>query len=208
VLKDISLLDKSNQKTSSAIDLKSAKQTENTKVLMYIGNLESYQGCDLMLEGFAKALTGESDLLLAVVGGEQQHIAYYQGRAEQLGVADKVRFLGKQPVSDLYALMRQADILLSPRISGVNTPMKVYSYLDSGVPVLATRLPTHTQVMTDKNTCLVEPTPEAWAEGILQLVEGGEKVRQQVDCASAFIRAEHSLTAFKAKVQYIYQLIS
>ena len=56
--------------------------------------------------------------------------------------------------------MAQADVLVSPRTKGANTPMKVYSYLDSGVAVLATRLPTHTQVMNDETALLAEPTPE------------------------------------------------
>ena len=42
-----------------------------------------------------------------------------------------------------------ADVLVSPRLKGLNTPMKIYSYLDSGSAVLATRLRTHTQVLDD-----------------------------------------------------------
>ena len=65
--------------------------------------------------------------------------------------------------------LRQADVLVSPRIRGVNTPMKLYSYLDSGVPVLATRLPTHTQVMDDSVAVLVDPVPEAVGTGLVAL---------------------------------------
>ena len=52
-------------------------------------------------------------------------------------------------------LMAQADVLISPRIKGVNTPMKIYSYLDSGRCVLATDLQlTHRYFRQKKDTWL------------------------------------------------------
>ena len=48
-------------------------------------------------------------------------------------------------------------MLVSPRLKGLNTPMKIYSYLDSGSAVLATRLRTHTQVLDDRLAYLVDP---------------------------------------------------
>ena len=35
------------------------------------------------------------------------------------------------------ALFEAADVLVSPRIRGNNTPMKIYSYLESGKAILA-----------------------------------------------------------------------
>jgi glycosyltransferase involved in cell wall biosynthesis len=174
---------------------------------MYIGNLESYQGIDLLLEGFSKAIHTSEELTLVIVGGEIEDIEKYRSKSVQLGVGNKVYFLGKQPVSDLYALMRQADILVSPRTQGINTPMKVYSYLDSNIPVLATRLPTHTQVMTDEHACLVEASAAGIAEGIDILVKNPELCQRLAKNARDLIEAEHSFSAFHEKVQQIYTLI-
>jgi len=175
---------------------------------MYIGNLESYQGIDLMLEAFAVTKTESKELFLAVVGGEDADIAHYAEKCQNLGVAERVLFLGKQPVADLYALMQQADILLSPRIQGVNTPMKVYSYLDSGKPVVATRLPTHTQVMSDDIAMLTEPDAQRYASGIRQLVDDTELRQTLANEAMQFIQAEHSWQAFEQQVRLIYARIS
>ncbi len=57
-------------------------------------------------------------------------------------------------------------MLVSPRLSGHNTPMKLYSYLAAGKAVLATRIRSHTQVLTDDNALLVEPTAAALARGL------------------------------------------
>lgn len=206
VLKDISLLDKSSSIPSSGINLKevTAESPETcNKLLMYIGNLESYQGIDLLLEGFAKATHSSEQLCLVIVGGELEDIEKYRDKSIQLGLEQRVYFLGKQPVSDLYALMKQADILVSPRTQGINTPMKVYSYLDSNIPVLATRLPTHTQVMTDEHACLVEPTPAGIAEGIDTLIKSPALGQKLAKNAQSLIKAEHSFRAFHEKVRQI-----
>ena len=98
----------------------------------------------------------------------------------------------------------QSDVLLSPRTQGVNTPMKVYSYLDSGVPVVATKLPTHTQVMTDDISCLVEASPDGISNGIVALVTNPEEAALMVERARKFIVANHSFTAFDNRVNEIY----
>ncbi len=138
-------------------------------VAMYVGNLERYQGIDLLLEGFGRALREEPNAQLVLVGGTAEAIAGYRDRAEQLNIAANVHFLGPRPVSLLGNYLRQADVLVSPRIRGLNTPMKLYSYLDSGQPVLATRLPTHTQVIDDSVAVLVDPVPEALGAGLVAL---------------------------------------
>ena len=58
--------------------------------------------------------------------------------------------------------MSQAcDILVSPRIRGTNTPLKIYSYLRSGKPIVATDLLTHTQVLSPDVARLVAPDADA-----------------------------------------------
>ncbi len=61
-------------------------------------------------------------------------------------------------------MFSQADILVSPRIKGTNTPMKIYSYLQSGKPILATDMPTHTQVLSRTTAMLADPSPDKFAD--------------------------------------------
>lgn len=214
-LKDISLLDKSRTKTLSGETLIDwlpgsvwSEGEQRPKIAMYIGNLESYQGIDLMLEGAAESVRSGANLLLVVIGGEDEHITHYQEKAAHLQIADATFFLGKRPVDDLYALMLQADIMLSPRTQGVNTPMKVYSYLDSGKPVLATRLPTHTQVMNDEIAMLVEPDAQDFSRGLKKLLDEPEQAVQIAENALSFVAREHSLEAFQKRAAYIYGLLT
>jgi glycosyltransferase involved in cell wall biosynthesis len=201
VLKDVSLATTGG--SQPAVDLRRSHAIPG-KLFMYIGNLESYQGIDLMLEGFALLAPRQPDARLAIIGGEEQHIAHYRSRAGELGVEDAVLFMGKQPVAAIKGFMDQADILLSPRTQGVNTPMKIFSYLDGNAALLATRLPTHTQVLNDDIACLVEPEPAAMAAGMERLMQDEALCQRLTRAASIYVQAEHSYDTFLARLYAIY----
>ena len=74
----------------------------------------------------------------------------------------------------LPALLAQADVLVSPRITGDNTPMKIYTYLHSGKPILATRIPTHTQVLHPGVAMLAAPQVEEFAGAMARLARNEE----------------------------------
>ena len=174
------------------------------KIAMYIGNLESYQGIDLLLESFALVQAASSDVALVIIGGDQSDIEKYRTVSVSLGIAEQVYFLGKRPVSQIAQHMAHADILVSPRTRGVNTPMKIYSYLDSGKPVLATDLPTHRQVMSNDIAMLAQPDRESFAMGMLKLLEDTRLRTRLAQNAKAYIQREHSYPAFKEKLYDLY----
>ncbi len=173
---------------------------------VYVGNLESYQGIDLLVAAFHKLVADPASppAHLIVAGGVPGDIARYEALARQLGVADRVRFIGPQPVARLGAMLALADVLVSPRTQGNNTPMKIYSYMASGKPVLATALPTHTQVLSDETACLAAPEPDAFAAGMRRLAASPEWRAQLGAAAQARAAAAHSWEAFQRTVNQIY----
>ncbi|MEN8189430.1 MAG: glycosyltransferase family 4 protein, partial [Thermodesulfobacteriota bacterium] len=113
LLEDVSLLppdDGSEPAEHTRLDL-----DEDKVYTMYVGNLESYQGIDLLLEAFVLAAEDTEKARLVIIGGADGDISSYQRRTEELGLTDRVRFVGRRPVSDLHHYLRQADILVSPR---------------------------------------------------------------------------------------------
>ena len=173
-------------------------------VAMYVGNLESYQGIDLLLEGFRHTLNRVPKAKLVIVGGRDADIAHYRGRAQRLGIDRSVVFTGPRPIGILPELLRQADVLVSPRLKGLNTPMKIYSYLDSGSAVLATRLRTHTQVLDDGMAYLVEPEPVAFGRGLAELMADPELRARLASSAKAYVQREHTPEAARRKLEAFY----
>lgn len=177
------------------------------KVVMYIGNLEKYQGIDLLLDSFAIVTKQSPDVFLVIVGGSDEDIKYYQIRCVNLEISEKIMFVGPRPISELSQYFAQADILVSPRIKGFNTPMKIYSYLDSGKAVLATCLPTHTQVLDEEIACLVEPDPQSMATGMDSLLHNSALRKELAGQAKQRVKQEYTLTAYKRKLIAFYSKI-
>jgi glycosyltransferase involved in cell wall biosynthesis len=134
------------------------------KIILYTGNFEPYQGIFLLLE--AMAILKEKPVVLLLVGGNPDHVQVMKKKAAELRISDRVFFAGQVPPSQVSMYIMAADVLVSPRISGTNTPLKIYSFLKSGKPVVATNLWTHTQVLNDQISVLVEPEPKSLADGI------------------------------------------
>jgi glycosyltransferase involved in cell wall biosynthesis len=140
------------------------------KVVLYTGTFEPYQGLDLLVEGAERILTGAPGVVFLLVGGKEEQIKDLKEKAHHKGVSDSFIFTGTVPFEAVADYIKIADVLVSPRIEGNNTPLKIYSYLKSGKPIVATNLLTHTQVLSSDVAVLTEPTPRAFAEGVLSVL--------------------------------------
>lgn len=176
-------------------------------LVMYVGNLERYQGIDLLLASFQHTLQSVPDAQLVIIGGSDADVRRYRLRSGKLGIGGNVHLIGPRPVSLLGWYLQQADVLVSPRIRGYNTPMKIYSYLDSGRPVLATRLLTHTQVLDDAISLLAEPTPATMGEALTRLLRDPALRQRLAVQARKRLREEYSQGAFRRKVHDFYDSI-
>jgi glycosyltransferase involved in cell wall biosynthesis len=174
-------------------------------VAMYVGNLERYQGIGLLLEGFRHTLERVPDAKLVIVGGREDDIHRYRRHASSLGILAAVYFMGPRPLALMGDLFRQADVLVSPRVKGLNTPMKIYSYLDSGTAVLATRLRTHTQVLNDENSYLVDPEPVALGGGLAHLLSDAGLRERLARQAKAYAQREFTPEAALRKLDTFYR---
>ncbi|HYG61531.1 MAG TPA: glycosyltransferase family 4 protein [Thermoanaerobaculia bacterium] len=209
-IEDVTLLEGNGKVLHLGTDLQIPLGLDGVRppVVMYVGNLEPYQGIDLLIEAFRQALRRAPRALLVLVGGAAGDIERYRERAERLGITASVHFAGPRPVERLGSYLRQATVLVSPRIHGTNTPMKVYSYLDSGRPLLATRLPTHTQVLTDDVALLVEPEPEAMSVGLVSLLEDEVLRERLADNARELAQREFTPQAFERKLLNFYDAVT
>jgi glycosyltransferase involved in cell wall biosynthesis len=212
VIPDISLLNQPTRVSSSSspqeaeppvAQLRQAFDIQG-ELLMYVGNLESYQGIDLLLASFAKALAQAPTAHLVVIGGTSADIHKYQMQANQLNISAQVHFAGPKPITQLKPYLDQADIVVSPRTQGNNTPMKLYSYLDSGKALLATNLTTHTQVLNEHIACLAEPETSAFANGIVQLITHPDMRANLGQAAQAYIAQAHTYEAFSRSLTALY----
>ena len=171
---------------------------------LYVGNLQRYQGVEQIVRAMAQ-LPQALDLTLVLIGGASEDVARMRSLVRKLHLEEHVYLLGPRPLAQLSGFLVQADILVSPRLRGSNTPMKVYSYMNSGTAILATRILSHTQVLDDDCAYLVEPNPQALARGLMTLA-ADEALRARLSVAAGRrARDRYSVEAFREKVSAAYR---
>jgi len=200
-LHDVPMLDMKKQRDGGSLGFETQKDRLR---VMYVGNLETYQGIDLLLDSFSLISSQTDHVDLVIVGGAKTDIQKYQKKSNDLGMRERVSFLGQKPIYRLASFLAEADILVSPRIKGQNTPMKLYSYLQSGKPIVATNLPTHTQVLNREVGILAEPSPDSFAEGMLCLINDQDLAVKVGEAGKQLVEQKFSYAAFRQKVNELY----
>lgn len=207
-LEDIPMNDeKQNVSQKEVLALKKRLGLSGELIILYTGNFESYQGIDLLIRSISRVADVEPNIRILLVGGEREHIETMEKLATRLEVKNFLIFIGKMPPNVIPTYMSLADILVSPRTKGTNTPLKIFTYLKSGKPIVATNLSTHTQVLNENISMLVDPAPKGIAQGIISLLRDKELRVKMGREGKIFVEENYSYTRFVKKVKEIYDYV-
>jgi glycosyltransferase involved in cell wall biosynthesis len=191
------------ERESGAADAKKKEFSPGgEKVVLYTGNFEPYQGIPLLLRAAQRVGPGA---VFVLVGGTGRSLAAMKALAAELGIKDKVFFVDKVPPSEVPLFLEMADVLVSPRVSGTNTPLKVYSCLKSGKPLVATRLWTHTQLLSESRAVLAEPNAEDFAAAI-EFALRSEEARARAEAAREWAEKEYAPARYLDKIAEVLDL--
>lgn len=149
---------------------------EHTFTIGYAGHLYPWKGVELVIEAVT-ALTESRGL---IIGGHDREpdLARIKALAVQLDCASRVAFTGLLPPVEVASRLREADVLVLPNPrSAISTeftsPLKLFEYMASGRPIVASDLPAIREVLRDgENALLVEAgNPQALVAGISRIKE-------------------------------------
>ncbi|MBN1352398.1 glycosyltransferase family 4 protein [candidate division KSB1 bacterium] len=194
-------------KPVSPEEIKNRFNLNNHTILVYAGTFVAYQGLDLLIKSSEFIIRQNAATKIILVGGNDDQVKKYRKMVDDLNLTDHFVFTGTvqpQEVPDYEGL---ADVLVSPRIEGNNTPLKIYSYLRSGKPIVATRHLTHTQVLDDSVSILTDCTPEAFAEGVLKAIRDRELTQEIIRNAQKLAEEKYSYRVYLEKTKTIYDFI-
>ncbi|MGH6886013.1 MAG: glycosyltransferase family 4 protein, partial [Geminicoccales bacterium] len=130
-----------------------------------------------------------------------------RSRAERLGVDEAVRFAGKRPIDQMPEFMGLAAVLVSPRAEPLVTPLKIYAYMASGRPIVATDLPTHSDVLDQGSAVLVAPSADGLAQGIVQALEDPARAERLGEEARRKAEEHHTSASLSRKLADAYAFI-
>jgi glycosyltransferase involved in cell wall biosynthesis len=145
--------------------------------LGYVGHLYPGKGLELI----ARLAALLPDCAFHVVGGHEEDLAVWRPRL----VTPNVHLHGHLPHAEAQRRMRAFDALLAPYQDGVwigggvtdvsrwMSPLKVFEYMASGRPMIASDLAVLREVLRDGENALLVPAaaPEAWAQAVRKLRE-------------------------------------
>lgn len=145
------------------------------KIVVYTGHLYSWKGVDTL----AKAANFLPEVLFIFVGGTTSDIKRFK---EVYGGMNNVLIAGHKEHSEIPYWQKAGDVLVLPNtakedISKLYTsPMKLFEYMASGRPIVASRIISITEILNEKNSILVEPdNPEALASAISDIIANPKK---------------------------------
>jgi glycosyltransferase involved in cell wall biosynthesis len=165
-------------------------------MVVYTGTFEAYQGFELLFEAMSIVQHRLPSARLVVAGGKPDQIERARAQVRAGGAEAVTIFAGERPASEIPAFLLAADVLVSPRSRGTNTPLKIYQYLRSGKPIVATRLLTHTQVLSDTTAILTDATPQGFADGILAALTDRDRAASVGRRASELAETKYSYEAY------------
>jgi glycosyltransferase involved in cell wall biosynthesis len=178
------------------------------KVIAYAGTLEVYQGIDRLLAAFAIVAVRMPEAGLLIVGGLPREVERCRSFADGLGIADSVHFTGQLSQPDAQKLVRLAGATISPRFAGNNTPMKIYQLMADGIPIVATRIESHTQVLNDEIAILSDVTTEALTDAMTRALTDREGSRAMGRRARDWYGEHYSRKAYTTKMRKLLSLVS
>jgi glycosyltransferase involved in cell wall biosynthesis len=207
IFDDVRLRESGAERTPQA-DCRPAGFASGHPVILYAGTFEAYQGIEMLVEAFARVMQRSPDARLLLVGGTDEQVIKVRQLADSLGLGDACVLTGRVPKSAAMEYTQSARVLVSPRIHGTNTPLKIYEQLASGRPLVATRIWSHTQVLDDTVCFLADPDAESLADALVSALTDVPGAAERVRNAMALYEREYSRPVYEKKIRRLLEIVT
>lgn len=145
------------------------------KIILYTGHLYGWKGADILAQA---ASSLDDNCLVIFVGGTEADFAIFKKTYQELIDQGKVAAYKHQSRELMPVWLKTADVLILPNKAGENiskyftSPLKLFEYMAAGRPIVASNLPSITEILNESNSILVESDkPASLAKGIKKILE-------------------------------------
>ena len=175
-------------------------RTDGTPLLLWVGRLQPWKGVDVAL----RALREIPQAYLMIVGDGETRTEL-ERLTQELGLTDRVHFLGAVPRERLPAIYATADLLLATSFASETFGIGLVEAQACGLPVVASRFGGFPEVIDEGRTGLLVPPrdPTALAAAVRTLLNDPERRRAMADAAPGWA-AQFSWSAVADRVEAAY----
>ena len=173
-------------------------------VVVYTGHLYTWKGVDTLAQ--ATGLMGD-DIMVVLVGGVSTDIARFR---EKYGHIRNLEIVGYRNHSEIPYWQKAADVLILPNtgkedISKFYTsPMKLFEYMASKRPIIASKIPSIVELLDDESSVLVEP--DSPSELVLAIDKVLKDSKRAKDISDSAFKEVHNFT-WNARAERILKVI-
>jgi len=177
-------------------------------VALYVGSFAVYQGIELIFGCIPEVVRRSPDIRFVIIGGTADEIRQRQETLRAQGCDAAVTFAGKIAPDELPDYLAAADILLSSRIAGANTPLKLLDYLKAGRCILATDNEANRQILDDESAFFVQPDVASFAGGLFTLASDPARREKLAGKGQSLIRTTYNFDEYKRRIGEAYASIT
>jgi glycosyltransferase involved in cell wall biosynthesis len=164
---------------------------DNAKVFLYTGSFAGYQGLDTVVAAIPQVLEKYPNTFFVIVGAANESEAALGSRLPT-EAQEKLRVVRRQPRDRVPHYVALADFLLLPRAIGRNVPLKLFEYMASGKPIVASRTPPHEALLDSSRAVFFDQSEQTLPQVMLDLIANPDRASRLGTAALKY--AEEVLT--------------
>ena len=147
--------------------------------VLFVSSMWPYKNTDGLLRAFALAQAELGDRQLAIVGPirDEKYGASMHALVGQLGLGDRVVWVGGVPLSETVQFYRAADVFVYPSFNET-FGLPILEAMASGCPVVTSDTSAMPETAGGAAVLASPDDPASIARGILQAVEGRDRLRE------------------------------
>ena len=176
-------------------------------LIAYVGSFAVYQGIDLLFAAIPLVAAAEPRARFVIIGGSPEEIQSRKAALAAAGFPQAALFLGHIAPDQLPDTLAAADILLSPRLAGMNTPLKLLDYLKAGAAIVATDCEANRLILTPEIAQLTPLTPDGFAAGILALCRDPGRRARLARAGAGLLASLHNFALFREALRLCYTYV-
>jgi len=146
--------------------------SQDKKIVLYTGHLYEWKGAQVLADA-SKFL--DKDTIIVFVGGTKKDEKEFREKNKAL---NNISILGHKLYSEIPYYLKAADVLILPNSEKAEiskywtSPMKMFEYMASQKPIIASDLPSLREILSENNAILVEPdNPRKLTQGIAKVLK-------------------------------------